>query len=142
MAALTISNAANEITSVHDKFEDLRGSGVSLQEAATQLKLKTVAIDSIDATGLDQSGNEVKDLPAKQQLLSEVFKADQGGNPAPLTVGNDGYVWYDILGITPDHDRSLADVREKAVADWTAAQQKIALAAKATELKQEVQKGK
>ncbi|MGM4981120.1 peptidylprolyl isomerase [Ensifer adhaerens] len=139
---IALSNAANEITSVHDKFEDLRGSGVSLQEAATQLKLKTVAIDSIDATGLDQSGNEVKDLPAKQQLLSEVFKADQGGNPAPLTVGNDGYVWYDILGITPDHDRSLADVREKAVADWTAAQQKIALAAKATELKQEVQKGK
>ena len=139
---IALSNAANEITSVHDKFEDLRGSGISLQEAATQLKLKTVAVDSIDATGLDQAGNEVKDLPAKQQLLSEVFKAEQGGNPAPLTVGNDGYVWYDILSITPDHDRALADVREKAVADWTAQQQKIALAAKATELKQEAQKGK
>ncbi|NTF42026.1 peptidylprolyl isomerase [Rhizobium rhizogenes] len=139
---IALSNAATEITSVHDKFEDLRGSGASLQEAAAQLKLKLVTIDAIDATGLDQSGNDIKDLPVRQQLLSEVFKADQGGNPAPLTVGNDGYVWYDILGITPDHDRALADVREKAVADWTAEQQKIALAAKAAELKQEAQKGK
>ncbi|MGG6897089.1 SurA N-terminal domain-containing protein [Rhizobium sp. BR 315] len=139
---IALANAANEITSVHDKFEDLRGSGVSLQEAANQLKLKLVTVDSIDATGLDQNGNDVKDLPVRQQLLPEVFKAEQGGNPAPLTVGNDGYVWYDILGVTPNHDRTLADVREKAVVDWTAAQQKIALAAKAAELKQEAQKGK
>lgn len=139
---IALNNAANEITSVHDKFEDLRGSGLSLQDAATQLKLKLVSVDAIDATGLDQSGNEVKDLPVRQQLLSEVFKAEQGGNPAPLTVGNDGYIWYDVLGITPDHDRTLADVREKAVADWTAEQQKVALAAKANELKQEAQKGK
>jgi peptidyl-prolyl cis-trans isomerase D len=139
---IALGNAANEITSVHDKFEDLRGSGASLQDAASQLKLKLVTVDSIDQTGLDQNGNEIKDLPARQQLLSEVFKADQGGNPAPLTVGNDGYIWYDVTNITPDHDRPLAEVREKAVADWTAEQQKIALAAKAVELKQEAQKGK
>ncbi|NEV11277.1 MULTISPECIES: peptidylprolyl isomerase [Rhizobium] len=139
---IALGNAANEITSVHDKFEDLRGSGASLQDAASQLKLKLVTVDSIDQTGLDQNGNEIKDLPARQQLLSEVFKADQGGNPAPLTVGNDGYIWYDVTNIMPDHDRPLAEVREKAVADWTAEQQKIALAAKAVELKQEAQKGK
>ncbi|MFS8049522.1 SurA N-terminal domain-containing protein [Rhizobium sp. BR 314] len=139
---IALGNAANEITSVHDKFEDLRGSGASLQEAASQLKLKLVTIDAIDATGLDQKGNEIKDLPVRQQLLSEAFKAEQGGNPAPLTVGNNGYVWYDILNVTPDHDRTLADVREKAIADWTAEQQKVALAAKATELKQAAQKGK
>lgn len=139
---IALNNAASEITSVHDKFEDLRGSGASLQEAAQQLKLKTVTIDAIDAKGLDQNGDEVKDLPAKQQLLAEIFKADQGSNAAPLTVGNDGYVWYDVLNVTPDHDRPLTDVREKAVADWTAEQQKVALAAKAAELKQEAQKGK
>ncbi|MFT4185092.1 MAG: SurA N-terminal domain-containing protein [Rhizobium sp.] len=139
---IALTNAASEITSVHDKFEDLRGSGASLQEAAQQLKLKTVTIEAIDARGLDQNGDEVKDLPAKQQLLAEIFKADQGGNAAPLTVGNDGYAWYDVLNITPDHDRPLADVREKVVADWTAEQQKVALTAKAAELKQEAQKGK
>ena len=47
-----------------------------------------------------------------------------------------------MTNIKPDHDRPLAEVREKAVADWTAEQQKIALAAKAVELKQEAQKGK
>ncbi|MDE1991367.1 MAG: SurA N-terminal domain-containing protein [Rhizobiaceae bacterium] len=139
---VAIKNAAAEIDSIHDKFEDLRGSGTSLEDAAKQLNLKVVTIDSIDATGLDQSGNEVKDLPSKQQLLAEAFKADQGSNSPPLTVGNDGYVWYDVLNITPDHDRPLSEVHEKAVADWTAEQQKVALAAKAAELKQEAQKGK
>jgi peptidyl-prolyl cis-trans isomerase D len=139
---IALNAAASDITSIHDKFEDLRGSGVSLQEAAQQLNLKAVTVDAIDSTGLDQAGNEIKDLPARQQLLGEVFKADQGSNAAPLTVGNDGYVWYDVLGITPDRDRPLAEVREKAVVDWTAEQQKIALAAKANELKQEAQKGK
>ncbi|AVA21617.1 SurA N-terminal domain-containing protein [Rhizobium sp. LEGMi198b] len=139
---IALNNAADEITSAHDKFEDLRGSGASLQEAAQQMKLKLVTVDSVDATGLDSSGNEIKDLPAKQQLLAEVFKADQGGNAAPLTIGNNGYVWYDVLNITADHDRPLSEVHDKAVADWTAEQQKVALAAKATELKQEAQKGK
>src|SRR6185295_2419736 len=108
---IALKNAAEEITSVHDRFEDLRGGVASLQDAAQQLKLKAVTIDAIDASGLDPSGNQVKDLPSnKQQLLAEAFKAEQGGNAAPLTLGNDGYVWYDVLGITPDRDRPLSEV--------------------------------
>ena len=138
---LALVAASQEIVDVHDRFEDLRGSGASLQDAAQQLKLKAVTIDAIDATGVDKDGNEVKDVPARQQLLASAFKTEQGVEAVPLTLGNDGFVWFEVQGITPERDRPLAEVHDKAVASWTAEQQKTALAAKAQALKQEAQKG-
>lgn len=139
---VALTKAADQIADVHDRFEDLRNSGNSLQDAAKQLNLKAVTIDAVDANGLDTNGNEVKDLPSKQQLLAEAFKTDQGAQPAALTLGNDGYIWFDVEGVTPDRDRPLSEVHEKAVADWTAEQQKQALAAKAKALQADAQKGK
>jgi peptidyl-prolyl cis-trans isomerase D len=139
---VALSKAASQINDVHDRFEDLRSSGASLQDAAKQLNLKAVTIDAVDATGLDKSGNEVKDIPSKQQLLTEAFKTDQGAQPIPLTVGNDGYIWFDVEDVIADRDRPLSEVHDKAVADWTAEQQKAALAVKAAELKTEAEKGK
>jgi peptidyl-prolyl cis-trans isomerase D len=139
---LALVTASQEIVDVHDRFEDLRGSGASLQDAAQQLKLKAATIDAIDATGLDKEGKEVKDVPAKQQFLAAAFKTEQGIDAPPLTLGNDGFVWFDVQGITPERDRPLAEVHDSAVADWTAEQQKAALAAKAQALKTEAQNGK
>jgi peptidyl-prolyl cis-trans isomerase D len=139
---LALVAASNELIEVHDRFEDLRGSGSSLQDAAQQLKLKAVTIDAVDASGLDKDGKEVKGIPAGKQLLANAFKTEQGVEAVPLTLGNDGFIWFEVEGITAERDRPLAEVHDKAVADWTAEQQKVALAAKAVELKQEAQKGK
>ncbi|MEZ2127488.1 MULTISPECIES: SurA N-terminal domain-containing protein [unclassified Sinorhizobium] len=138
---LALVNASQQIIDVHDRFEDLRASGSTLQDAAKEVKLKAVVIDGVDATGQDKSGNEIKDVPAKDQLLGEAFKSDVGAETTALTLGNDGYLWYEVEDITPDRDRPLDEVREKAVADWTAEQQKMELAKKAEELKQQAQKG-
>jgi peptidyl-prolyl cis-trans isomerase D len=139
---MALAAAASQIADLHDRFEDARGSGATLAEAAQQLKLKDVTIDSIDATGLDKAGNEVKDIPERQKLLAEAFKTDVGTQAIPLAIGNDGYVWFDVLDVTPERDRPLAEVHEKAAADWTAEQQKVALAAKASALRDEAKKGK
>lgn len=139
---MAIAAAASQITDLHDRFEDARGSGATLAEAAQQMKLKAVTIDSIDATGLDKAGNEVKDIPERQKLLAEAFKTDVGVQAIPLTIGSDGYVWFDVLDVTPERDRPLAEVHDKAAADWTAEQQKVALAAKAKSLTDEAKKGK
>jgi peptidyl-prolyl cis-trans isomerase D len=139
---LALVNASQEVINVHDRIEDLRAAGTSLEEIANQLKLKAVAIDAVDPSGFDKDGNEVKDIPSKPQLLGEAFKTESGVEAPPLSLGNDGYVWFDVREITPERDRPLAEVRDKAVQDWTAEQQKIELAKKADELKQEAQKGK
>jgi peptidyl-prolyl cis-trans isomerase D len=137
---LATANAAEELNNVHDRYEDLRGGGSSLSDAATQLKLKPVTVNSIDANGEDERGNAVEGLPTPA-LVTEVFKAEQGGDAPAVNIGRDGYVWFDLQQITPPRDRTLAEVKEQVVADWTAEQQRTALAAKAEELKARADKG-
>ncbi|SEH90516.1 peptidyl-prolyl cis-trans isomerase D [Rhizobium tibeticum] len=138
---LAVSNASQELINVHDQIEDLRGSGSTLEQIAEQLKLKAVVVDAVDATGLDKNGNEVKDIPAKQQVLGAAFRTDAGADAPSLSIGTDGYLWFDVRDVTPERDRPLSEVQDKAVADWTAEQQKLELAKKAEELKQQAQKG-
>lgn len=138
---LAVANASQEMINVHDQIEDLRSSGSTLEQIATQLKLKAVVIDAIDQSGLDKDGNEVKDIPAKQQVLSAVFSTEVGMSPPSLSVGTDGYLWFDVNDVIATRDRPIEEVKDKAVADWTAEQQKVELAKKADELKQQAQKG-
>jgi peptidyl-prolyl cis-trans isomerase D len=138
---LALSNAADEIMGIHDKFEDARVSGASMQEAASQTNLKLVVLDAVDARGNDAEGEAIAGIPEAKTLLSEAFKAEVGAETLPVNLGRDGYVWFDVEAITPARDRTLDEAREKVVADWTAEQQRNALAAKATELKGRVEKG-
>ncbi|MNE59201.1 hypothetical protein D3C80_1542810 [compost metagenome] len=70
-----------------------------------------------------------------------MFKTEPGAESLPINLGREGYVWFDVEQITPDRDRTLSEVRDEVAADWTAEQQKTALAAKADELKARLEKG-
>ncbi|WEZ83499.1 SurA N-terminal domain-containing protein [Rhizobium sp. 32-5/1] len=138
---LALSNAANDIMAIHDKFEDARITGLSMKEAADQSNLKLVVLEAVDAGGKDKNGEDIAGIPEAQSLLGEAFKTDVGAETLPINLGRDGYVWFDVEEIIPARDRTLEEAREKVVADWTAEQQRTALAAKAGELKARVEKG-
>ena len=138
---IALSRAADDILNVHDRYEDIRASGATLEEAAKQLKLKATTIDAVDASGKDMKGNAVSGLPAEQKLLGEVFKTEVGVDALPIDVGQEGYVWFDVLNVTPERDRTLDEVREKATADWTTEQTKDAIKAKADAIVKELQGG-
>ncbi|MFB9950819.1 SurA N-terminal domain-containing protein [Rhizobium puerariae] len=137
---LAVSAASQEVLSVHDRFEDSRSGGTSLEETAKALNLKTVVVTS-DASGRNEQEQKIADLPASNQLLGEIFRTEPGADTIPVNLGNDGYIWFEVRNIVPERERPLAEVREKAVADWTADQQRQALAARATELKGRLDKG-
>ena len=137
---LATAAAAEEITNVHDRYEDLRGDGSSLADAAQQLNLKAVVVPAVDSTGLDDKGNAIDNLPSPN-LVAEVFKTEPATEAMPINLGREGYVWFDVDQITADRDRTLDEVKEQVAADWTAEQQRTALAAKADELKARVEKG-
>ncbi len=138
---LALSEAADGILAVHDRLEDARAEGLSLAEAAAKNNLKAVTIDAVDAQGNDQKGEEITGLPEKATLLGEVFKTDVGTETQPINVGREGYAWFEVLDVIPDRDRTLDEVRERVVADWTAEQQRQTLAKKAEELAERVRKG-
>ena len=138
---LALSEAADGILAVHDRMEDARAEGLSLTEAAAKNNLKAVTVDAADAQGNDQKGEEIAGLPEEAALLGEVFKTDVGTETQPINVGREGYAWFEVLDVIPDRDRTLDEVRDRVVADWTAEQQRQALAKKAEELAERVRKG-
>jgi peptidyl-prolyl cis-trans isomerase D len=113
---LATERAKSQILSVYDKIEDARSEGHTLPEAAAILKLSARTIE-LDRSGHDPNGNMVEDLPEAQKLLAAAFSTDVGVDTDPLQTG-DGYVWYEVDGITPSHDRTLDEVKDKVEASW------------------------
>lgn len=138
--ALVLAN--DEIENVYKSFEDVRASGASLAEAAKQQKLTAVTVDAVDAEGKDMKDQEIKDLPNGQKLVNEVFQAEVGVEPLPVTLQDGGYVWFELQDVVPARDRKLEEVKDKVVADWTSEQEKAAIAKKAEDVVKLVKGGK
>lgn len=138
---LALGEASRILLDVHDNYEDTRASGSSLAEAAAKLKLKVVTIDAIDRTGQRPDGSIVKDLPESPALIKAVFESEPGTDNEGLTTADNGFVFYDVSAITPARNRTLDEVRQKVVADWTAAETTKRLTAKAQELEKRLKAG-
>ena len=138
---LALGEASRILLDVHDNYEDTRASGSSLADAAAKLKLKDVTIDAIDRSGLRPDGSIVKDLPESPELIKAVFDAEPNTENDALTTADNGFIFYEVSSITPARDRTLDEVRQKVVADWTAAETTKRLAAKAGELEKRLKAG-
>jgi peptidyl-prolyl cis-trans isomerase D len=110
------ARAKSETLDVYNKIEDARAEGKTLAEAAEMLKLPVRTIAAIDRSGRDSNGNPVN-LPDQQRLLPAIFSTDIGIERDPLQF-QDGYLWYDVTGITPSQDRSLDEVKEQVETRW------------------------
>jgi peptidyl-prolyl cis-trans isomerase D len=140
--AIATNEAVNVVLDVHDAYEDARAGGDSMEAAAAKVKLRLVTIDAIDQTAKTLDGKPVTDLPEQQNLLAAAFQAEAGAENAPINAGSNGFVWYEVGKITPARDRTLAEVRDRAVTDWKVATIDERLAAKAEEIRKAVAGGK
>ncbi|MCF1461044.1 peptidylprolyl isomerase [Agrobacterium vitis] len=140
-ADLAANAAAQQINDVHDRFEDMRASGSSLEEAATKAGLKAIKLNGIDAQGQDKTGKAAENLPEKANLLKSVFETEAGAEPLPLNIGRNGYLWFDVTAVDAPRERTLDEVKDKAISDWTTEQQKQALGAKVEQLKAKADTG-
>lgn len=138
---LAVNEASRILLDTHDSYEDARAGGSTMQEAADKLKLKVIPIEAIDRTGQRPDGTVVTGLPESVSLIRAVFDAEQGIENEGLTTADNGYVFYELNGVTPARDRTLDEVRQKVVADWTEAEAEKRLAAKADDLEKRVKAG-
>jgi peptidyl-prolyl cis-trans isomerase D len=109
--------ASGAIFDMHDRVEDELAAGSTLEEAASKLKLDYQVIDQVDREGSKPDGSTVS-LPAQKELLNGVFATDVGIENDPIDARDEGVVWYEVLGVTPEQLQPLDDVREKVEDDW------------------------
>ncbi|MFK7901607.1 MAG: SurA N-terminal domain-containing protein [Nitratireductor sp.] len=133
--ALTI--ATGSIFDTHDKIEDDRAAGETLTNAAKLSGLTARVVANIDSSGRDINGDIIADLPIQQKLISEIFNAGEGVETAPLNIDNDGLVWYEVNKITDERQKTLDEVKDDVIADWSQAETNKAVEALANKVREE-----
>jgi peptidyl-prolyl cis-trans isomerase D len=137
---IATERARAKVAELYNKMEDERGGGASVLEAAQKLGLSTVTIDAVDRSGRMPNGQPVQNIPRGLDVVSQVFSSDVGVDNEPIQF-NGGYVWYDVLGITPSRERNLDEVRDQVEAKWRQDQVSTRLRAKATDIVQKLDNG-
>jgi peptidyl-prolyl cis-trans isomerase D len=138
---LALAEANRILLDVHDAYEDARASGQTLREAAAAQNLEVVTIEAIDRTGQTPEGQVVDTIPESAELLRQAFESEPGVENPPINIGSEGFVFYEVDEITPARERTLDEVRDRVLADWTAAETARLLAERAAELEQRVRDG-
>ena len=138
---LALAEANRILLDVHDNYEDSRAAGESLREAAAKLGLEVVTVEAIDRAAQRPDGTVVDDLPQSKELLDAAFQTEAGIENPPVNIGSTGYVFYEVEGITPARERTLDEVKAKAVADWKEAEAAKRLGAKAADVEKRLKDG-
>jgi peptidyl-prolyl cis-trans isomerase D len=137
---IATERARKSVSDLRDKMEDERGGGAGVVEAAQKLGLTAVTIDVVDRSGRLPNGQPVANIPRGLDVVSQAFTSDVGVDNDPIQF-NGGYVWYDVLGITPSRERSLEEVKDQVEARWRDDQIASRLRTKATEMVQKLEHG-
>jgi peptidyl-prolyl cis-trans isomerase D len=126
--------AKTQVGNLRDKVEDERAGGATLVEAGKKFGLKTRVIDAVDRAGNGPDGKPIADLPKTPNVVVAAFNSDVGVDTDALQLSNGGYLYYDVTGITPSHERALAEVKDQVEQRWRDDEVAKRLTAKAEEL--------
>jgi peptidyl-prolyl cis-trans isomerase D len=137
---IATERARKSVADFRDKMEDERGGGARVIEAAKKLGLRAVTIDAVDRSGRRPDGQLVNDIPRGLDVVTQAFSSDVGVDNDPITF-NGGYVWYDVLGITPSRERNLDEVKDQVEAKWRDDQIATKLRAKGADMVQKLDQG-
>lgn len=137
---IALERARAEVQELHNKMEDERGGGSNIAEAAQKLGLTAVTFD-VDRSSRGLDGKPVNTgLPQSVDVISGAFASNVGVENDPLQV-NGGYIWFEVLGVTPSRERNLDEVKDQVEARWRDDQISTRLRAKATEMMDKLDKG-
>jgi peptidyl-prolyl cis-trans isomerase D len=137
---IAVERGRAQVATLRDKMEDERGGGASVIEAAQKLGLSPVTIDAVDRSGMMPGGQPIKSIPPGLNVVTQAFTSDVGVDNDPIQFKG-GYVWYDVLGVTPPRDRSLEEVKDQVEARWREDEIANRLRTKATDMAQKLGQG-
>ncbi len=137
---IATERARKQVSDLRDKMEDERGGGASVIEAAKKLGLASVTIDAVDRSGRLPNGQIATNIPPGLDVVTQAFNSDVGVDNDPISY-HGGYVWFDVVGITPSRERNLDEVKDQVEAKWHEDQVAGRLRTKATEMVQKLDQG-
>ena len=139
--AVALRKASDEVYEMHDKLEDERAAGETLADAAGKVGLTPRTIEQVDASGKAPDGTPVAEIPESAKVLNEAFQTDEGVEADPVSIGTEGFVWYEVAGTTPERQKPLEEVRDAALAGYRESETARRIAETAVSIRDRVEKG-
>lgn len=115
---IAMARARSDINDLQNKIEDARAGGATLAEAASKAGVPERTIEAIDRSGRAPDGTPVPNLPQGVDFITPAFSSDVGVEADPVQLPGGGYLWYDVVGITPSRERPLDEVKEQVEQRW------------------------
>lgn len=138
---LAETKAKADIGALRDKIEDERAGGATLAETAKKLNLTARTIEAVDRSGRNPAGTPVPDILQYREVISPVFSTDVGIETDPQQLPGGGFLWYDVVSITPSRERSLDEVKNQLETRWREDEIAARLKTKADELLEKIKAG-
>jgi peptidyl-prolyl cis-trans isomerase D len=132
--------ARDRLLDLHDKFEDARAGGASMEEAAGEINLPVQTIGPVARNG-NGPDDEPVTVPGHASTLNTAFETEIGLEISPLTDGDNGFTWVETREVTPARTPPFNEIKAKVAQTWKAREAARATRAKAEELVKQLQAG-
>jgi peptidyl-prolyl cis-trans isomerase D len=129
---IALERAKTQVRTLHDKIEDDRAGGSTIEEAAAKLKLPVTTYE-VDRSGRDSDGKSVLNIPHGADVVKAAFASDVGVDNDPIDADG-GYIWYDVAAIAPARERRLDEVKAEVEQRWHDDEVASRLKTKATDM--------
>ena len=117
--AVRAAKARDQLLDLHDKFEDARASGATLEEAAAEIGIKVANVGPVALNGTDKDGKAVA-VPGHSSSLATAFDTEIGLEISPLTDGDDGFTWLETRDIIATSVPAFNEIKDKVADTWKA----------------------
>jgi peptidyl-prolyl cis-trans isomerase D len=138
---IATNQARKDINDLQNKIEDARAGGATLAEAAEKAGVAVRTIEAIDRSGRTPDGEPVPNLPQGIDFISGAFAAEVGVETDPLQIPGGGYLWFDVVSITPARERPLEEVKAQVEQRWRDDEISKRLKAKADAMAEKLKSG-
>lgn len=134
---LQLRQAVQRVQALHDKIEDERGAGLTIEEIGKKMNLPVVSVEAVDRSGRKPDGTAVADLPSAETLLAAAFQAQKNVETDAIELRESrSTIWYEVIDIKPSRERTFEEAKASIEARWKDEQ----TGKKLTELAGEIQK--
>jgi peptidyl-prolyl cis-trans isomerase D len=113
---IALDRSKTQVQDLHDKIEDDRAGGDTLEQAAEKLKLPVVSVN-VDRSGRDPNGKPIANVPHATDVVNAAYASDVGVDNDPIDADG-GYVWYSVADVAKAHERTLDEVKAQVAQRW------------------------
>ncbi|MBX3515134.1 MAG: SurA N-terminal domain-containing protein [Xanthobacteraceae bacterium] len=116
---LQLRRAITRVQDLHDKIEDERGAGSTIEEIGKKLNIAVITVDAVDRSGAKPDGTKLTNLPAPEQLLSAAFATQKNVEADAIELREQrSTIWFEVVDIKVARDRTFEEAKSAVEARW------------------------